>query len=453
MEKIEVYLAINQAVIRERVRSVLEDSPDIEIVGESSDDRMPFPPAEGGVPMVAVLDALPDKDSLFNITQRIREESPATAMILVNGSGNDDEIFTALTCGADACLAHHSLPGQLADTIRDVACGGSPIIRSLLRPDVASRTLEECYRLTATGSEADRPHIYLSFQQRTLLRYIENNHAVPQLVLNLGMSHDGIREQLERIRAKLADLGDYLQPVLQPMPNLETPADTEAKEAEPEPETDITQNVRLPVKQFFTKKLQLLRAPFLRRLFKTIFRLSPSRVIIMIIVLIIGFFLSIHLLPGYNLYVVNSESMNPTINVGDITVTRTLDSRSKGELEPGDIITFQHGSGTVTHRLLSIDGDKLITKGDAAEESDPWPISLDDVKDVYLFRIPYLGYIPHLAKDKLGWFLMIVLPAVLLVALLVKDIIKEALRSDKAVTEKQGGDFSDSSVTKTQETG
>jgi signal peptidase I len=450
--KIEVYLAINQPDTQERVQAVLEDSPDIEIIGEAPDDLTLFPPAEGGAPMVAVLDAGPGLDSLLNVTRRVREETPATAMILVTDNGNDEEAFTALICGVNACLTHRILPGQLADAIRDVAYGESPIIRSLLRPDVASRALEEFYRPAATGSEADWPHLQLSFQQRTLLRYIENKHTLPQLVLNLGMSQGGIREQLERIRVKLTDLGDYLQPVPDPMPNLEIQAETGAEEAEPEPAAEIKQDVHSPVKQFFTEKIALLRTPFLRRLFKSIFRLSPSRVIILIIILIIGFFLSIHLLPGYNLYVVNSESMSPTINVGDITVTRTLDSQSKGELEPGDIVTFQHGSGTVTHRLLSINGSELITKGDAAEESDPWPISLEEVKDVYLFRIPYLGYIPHLAKDKLGWFLMIVLPAVLLVALLVRDIIKEALRSDKAVTEKQGGDFADSSVIKTQET-
>ena len=163
------------------------------------------------------------------------------------------------------------------------------------------------------------------------------------------------------------------------------------------------------------------------------------QVVILFIVMIIGFFLSIHLLPGHNLYVVSSESMEPTISMGDIIVTRALDEESISQLTPGAIITFEHGKNTVTHRLLSIEGDVLITKGDAAEESDPWSITLSDVKDAYLFKIPLIGYIPQLAKEKLGWFLMIVFPAIVLVGLLVKDIIKEALRKEEPVTEEQGG--------------
>lgn len=174
------------------------------------------------------------------------------------------------------------------------------------------------------------------------------------------------------------------------------------------------------------------------KVYKGIFRPTVSRIIILFIVMIIGFFLSIHLLPGHNMYAVSSESMKPTINIGDIIVTRALTDETISSLASGDIITFDHGKNTVTHRLLSIDGEKLTTKGDAAEESDPWTITLSEVKDVYLFRIPFVGYIPQLAKEKIGWFLMIVLPAVLLVGLLVKDIIKEALRNDKSATEKRG---------------
>jgi len=138
-------------------------------------------------------------------------------------------------------------------------------------------------------------------------------------------------------------------------------------------------------------------------------------------------FAFLHFSPDYNIYLVRSESMTPTINMGDMVITGPLGGPLNGELKPEAIVIYEHGKELVTHRLLSIDGEALVTKGDAAEEPDPWSVSLSNVRGIYLFRIPYIGYVPNFVRTKLGWFLVIILPATLLVALLVKDIVKEAL--------------------------
>ena len=119
--------------------------------------------------------------------------------------------------------------------------------------------------------------------------------------------------------------------------------------------------------------------------------------------------------------------MAPTINMGDMVVTGPPNGPINGEIRPRTVVTYKHDKGMVTHRVLSIDGNTLITKGDAVEDPDPWSVTLSDVRDIYLFKIPHAGYIPSLIYTKLGWFLVIILPATLLVALLVKDIVKEVL--------------------------
>ena len=129
--------------------------------------------------------------------------------------------------------------------------------------------------------------------------------------------------------------------------------------------------------------------------------------------------------------------MKPAINMGDMIVTGPVNGPLNGEVEAGTIVTYEHGKETVTHRVLSVDGDALVTKGDAAEDPDPWAVTLSDVKGTYLFKIPYVGYLLSFIQSKLGWFLVIILPAALLVALLVKEIVKEALRSDDTVAQEE----------------
>jgi len=144
------------------------------------------------------------------------------------------------------------------------------------------------------------------------------------------------------------------------------------------------------------------------------------------LVLIIGGLALLHLSSDYNLYMGRSESMKPAVNMGDMVVTGPLNGPLNGKIAPGTIVTYEHGEELITHRVQSIDGNALVIKGDAVEDPDPWPVTLSDVKGVYLFRIPYAGYVPNFVQTKVGWFLAIIIPGVLLVCWLVKDIVKEA---------------------------
>jgi len=131
--------------------------------------------------------------------------------------------------------------------------------------------------------------------------------------------------------------------------------------------------------------------------------------------------------PGYDLRLVRSESMKPAINMGDLIITGPLNGPINGEIKPGTIVTYEYSKELITHRVQSIDGKTLVTKGDAAEDADSWSVTLSDVRGVYLFRIPYVGYVTSFVQTKLGWFLAIIIPGALLVGWLAKDIVKAAL--------------------------
>jgi signal peptidase len=142
--------------------------------------------------------------------------------------------------------------------------------------------------------------------------------------------------------------------------------------------------------------------------------------------LVIASFAFVYFTPGYNLYLVRSESMRPAIDMGDLIITGPLAGPLNGEVKPGTIVTYEYRKELVTHRVESIDGKKLVTKGDATEDPDPWSVTLSDVRGVYLFKIPYVGFATRFIQTKMGWFLTIIIPGGLLVLWLAKDIVKEA---------------------------
>jgi len=155
-----------------------------------------------------------------------------------------------------------------------------------------------------------------------------------------------------------------------------------------------------------------------------------GRSMLVMLALVVAGLVFIHFSPDYNIYLVRSESMKPAINLGDMVVIGPLNKPLNGQVKPGMVVTYEHGKALVTHRVLSVDGDTLVTKGDAMEDPDPRPVTMPQIRGIYLFKIPYIGYLSSFMRTKNGWFLMVVIPAMLLVSLLVKDIVKEALRDE-----------------------
>jgi len=156
-----------------------------------------------------------------------------------------------------------------------------------------------------------------------------------------------------------------------------------------------------------------------------------------VLALVVAGFIFVHFSPHYDICLVRSESMKPTINMGDMVITGPINGPLGGEVRPGSIVTYQLGEELVTHRVLSFDGDTLVTKGDAVEDPDARSVNLSDVRGVYLFKIPYIGYVSNFVGTKVGWFLVIIIPATALVALIIKDIFKELRSDSKKVTQKK----------------
>ena len=110
--------------------------------------------------------------------------------------------------------------------------------------------------------------------------------------------------------------------------------------------------------------------------------------IVLACVVILALILSVPKAAGIQPYVVLSGSMEPAIRTGGIVFTDT----NKADPEPDDIITFEVNDGSlVTHRVVRVDDESIVTKGDANETEDS-AIHKDQVIGTVIFSIPFIGY-------------------------------------------------------------
>lgn len=93
--------------------------------------------------------------------------------------------------------------------------------------------------------------------------------------------------------------------------------------------------------------------------------------------------------PNYDIGTVESGSMSPAINAGDLVIT----ARPQREIKAGMIVTYNQDDKVIIHRVVSIENGQLRTKGDAEENPDQWLVPISGVKGVYLFKVSHLGHL------------------------------------------------------------
>ena len=143
---------------------------------------------------------------------------------------------------------------------------------------------------------------------------------------------------------------------------------------------------------------------------------------------------------GYGAAVVLSGSMEPELSVDDLVVIKETD-----DIAENDVIVYQSGNSLVIHRVIEINGDEIVTKGDANNTIDD-PITLSAVKGKLLFAIPFIGIITHITRSPIAVICIILLALLLMELSYSREKSKEdeQITKIKAEIQKLTSDLSDS---------
>lgn len=90
---------------------------------------------------------------------------------------------------------------------------------------------------------------------------------------------------------------------------------------------------------------------------------------------------------GFAFLVVTTGSMEPEINAGELIIIKEVD-----KYEIGDIVTFiDKDDFLVTHRIICLNEEKMITKGDNNNLLDE-EVSLNNIKGKVIIHSKILGF-------------------------------------------------------------
>jgi two-component system response regulator NreC len=132
---IQVFIVDDHALVRDGLRRLLRDCPDIEVVGEAREGREAVRLVKQLQPDVVLMDlSLPGIDGL-EATKQIAEAALKTQIVMLTMHANEEYALRVLQAGAQGFVAKDDPSEEVVEAIRKVAAGGtylSPLLTEQL---------------------------------------------------------------------------------------------------------------------------------------------------------------------------------------------------------------------------------------------------------------------------------------------------------------------------------
>ena len=191
---LKVFLLDDHEVVRAGLRTLLEASDDIVVVGEGStvaEALARIPPTK---PDVAILDVrLPDGSGV-EVCRDIRSDHPEIACIMLTSYADDDALVASVMAGAAGYILKQVGKVDLVDAVRRAGGG-----RSLHDPALVERVLGRL----RDGPTIDPRIASLTPQERRILDSIAQGQTNRQIADSMYLAEKTIKNYVSNLLAKL----------------------------------------------------------------------------------------------------------------------------------------------------------------------------------------------------------------------------------------------------------
>lgn len=196
-ETIRVCLVDDQTLVRQGVRSLLELSEEIEIVGEASDGAQAVEVIPELNPDVVLLDMRMPGMSGLDVLQTLSEREQLPPTIILTTFDDDQLVLAGLRSGAKGYLLKDVSLEELVSGVRTVAGGGS-----LVKPAVTERLLKGLENMRTEFSSLDRPDP-LTERETEILRLMAGGYSNKEIANSLGVAEGTVKNHVSNILSKL----------------------------------------------------------------------------------------------------------------------------------------------------------------------------------------------------------------------------------------------------------
>ncbi|MEV0124495.1 response regulator transcription factor [Streptomyces sp. NPDC050703] len=196
-DPIRVFLLDDHEVVRRGVRDLLDDEPDITVVGEAGTVGQALVRVPALRPRVAVLDVrLPDGDGV-TVCRELRSRMPELSCLMLTSFDDEEALLDSIMAGASGYVLKQIQGSDLVSAVRTVAAG-----QSLLDPSATARLMARLRQAEEPEPEPDAlPG--LTEREREILALIGEGLTNRQIGQRLYLAEKTVKNHISRLLAKL----------------------------------------------------------------------------------------------------------------------------------------------------------------------------------------------------------------------------------------------------------
>jgi DNA-binding NarL/FixJ family response regulator len=192
-----VLIVDDHAVFRRGLELVLAEEPDLQIVGEAADGLEAIERAADLLPDVIVMDVRMPGVGGIEAARRIRHAQPATKVVMLTGSEDEEDLFAAVRVGATGYLLKEAAIEEVAGAVRAVARG-----QALITPSMATKLLGE-FNLLSRRVDSHDTAPKLTDRETEVLRLVAKGMSNKEIAADLVIAENTVKNHVRNILEKL----------------------------------------------------------------------------------------------------------------------------------------------------------------------------------------------------------------------------------------------------------
>ena len=204
---VRILLADDHGIVRKGLRFLLEQQPDMEVVGEASDGREAIKLAEELTPSIVIMDIAMPLLNGIEATAQMLKKNPQTGVIMLSMHSDEDYLVSALNAGAKGYLLKDSAEADLVRAIRAVAQG-----KPFFSPDISKTMLEDYMRYLQQRNLQDSYDL-LTDREKEVLQLLAEGKSNKEVATLLDVSVYTVETHRTHLMQKL-DLHNTAEIVL-----------------------------------------------------------------------------------------------------------------------------------------------------------------------------------------------------------------------------------------------
>ena len=187
---IRIILVDDHSVVREGVSRLLEEEPDMRVVGSFDEGNAAVRFAAREAPEVAVLDVAMPCASGIDVARRLRAVSPKTQLVMLSMHERIEYVQQALWAGASGYVLKDAAGNEVVAAVRAVHAG-----QRYLSERISPRALQ--------ADPSEDPLERLSAREIEVLKLVVEGNSSNQVAALLGLSPKSIDTYRSRLMTKL----------------------------------------------------------------------------------------------------------------------------------------------------------------------------------------------------------------------------------------------------------